>query len=75
MANILENDMCPQGLALHYLAAGQLLEYATRVCPINARQPWAMEEIETAVACGPHVSVLVPEAIKKIAHKIEDKVA
>ena len=59
------NDMCPRGLALHHPAAKTLLSYATQGCPVHTGQPWKLEWIEEAIRRGPHVSALVPEAIKQ----------
>ena len=67
------NEMCPSGLALHHPAAGQLLQYATGGCPVNSGQNWTMEMIETAIARGPHVSALVPEAIEQLNLEVIDK--
>jgi hypothetical protein len=59
-------EMCPKGLALHHPAAAKLLQYATGGCPVNSGQPWTTEMIEAAIARGPHVSALVPEAIMQL---------
>jgi len=66
-------EMCPRGLALRHPAAGQLLQYATGGCPVNSGRNWTMEMIETAIARGPHVSALVPEAIEQLGLEVKDK--
>ena len=68
------NDMCPRGLALHHPAAKTLLSYATQGCPVHTGQPWKLEWIEEAIRRGPHVSALVPEAIKQHRLEVEEKV-
>ena len=66
-------EMCPKGLALHHPAAAKLLQYATGGCPVNSGQPWTTEMIEAAIARGPHVSALVPEAIAQLESEAREK--
>jgi len=67
-------DMCPSGLALHHPAAGALLQYATRGCPVMPGRDWTFEEIEEAVLRGPHVSAMEPDAIEQLAEELQHKV-
>jgi hypothetical protein len=67
--------MCPKGLALHHPAAEKLLQYATRGCPVNSGAPWTLEMQEAAIARGPHVSAMVPEAIDQQNKEAREKEA
>ena len=67
-------EMCPQGLALHHPAAGTLLEYATRGCPVNAGRPWTREEMEAAIQRGPHASAIEPDAMQQLHEEVQEKV-
>ena len=66
--------MCPSNLALHHPAAAKLLQYATGGCPSNTGRPWTKAQIHEAVARGPHVSAMEPEAMAQLKGEIEDKV-
>jgi hypothetical protein len=67
-------EMCLRNLALHHPAAEKLLQYATGGCPANMGLPWSKEEMQAAIDRGPHVSALVPEAIKQLQLEVNDKV-
>jgi len=69
------NKMCPSGLALNHPAAATLLEYATKGCPALTGQPWTREQMQAAIDRGPHVSALVPDAMKQLDAEIEEKIA
>ena len=66
--------MCPSGLTLYHPAAGHLLEHATNGCPTSAGKSWTRDKMQAAMQRGPHVSVMVPDAMKQLASEIEDKV-
>ena len=68
------NNMCPKGLALHHPAASTLLEYASRGCPVNTGTPWTVEQMRAAIARGPHVSALVPDAMAQLDIEVQEKV-
>lgn len=44
--------MRPRGGALHHPAAEDLLEYATKGCPVDCGRDWTREEIEAAILNG-----------------------
>lgn len=66
--------MRPRGLALEHPAAGVLLDYAMGGCPVQAGRQWTQHELEAAIARGPHVSALVPEAMEQLQQEVGDKV-
>ena len=51
-----------------------LREYARRGCPVSVGRDWTLEELEAAVARGPHVSALEPDAIAQIQIEAREKV-
>lgn len=63
----LQNSMCLRGLALHHPAAGHLLSYAMGRCPTNTGHNWTTQEIEAAIARGPHISAMNPAAMAQLA--------
>jgi hypothetical protein len=69
------NNMCPRGLALLHPAAATLQQYAMHGCPTNTGKPWTLEQIQTAMDRGPHVSALVPEAMAALDVEVAEKVA
>ena len=70
-----KGSMCPSGLALHHPAAELLLDYASGGCPAKTGRQWTIEEMHAAVARGPHVSALDPDAISYMKGEIDQKVA
>lgn len=44
--------MRPQGGALRHPAADNLLEYATKGCPVDCGRDWTREEIKAAILNG-----------------------
>ena len=67
--------MCPAGLALHHPAAPRLLQYATKGCPVLTGKPWSVEQMEAAIARGPHTSAMESEAIDQLTTEVSEKVA
>ena len=65
----------PRWRAMQHPAAPLLLEYARVGCPVDVGRDWTLEELEAAVARGPHVSALVPDAIEQIQLEARDKEA
>ena len=68
------NAMCPTGQALGHPAAGILLQYATKGCPVRTGQQWTKEMLWEAVERGPHQSALTPEALAHFAEEARVKV-
>ena len=68
------NNMCPAGLALKHPAAPLLLDYATNGCPVQTGKPWTREQMEAAIRRGPHISALIPEAMKQLDAEVAEKV-
>lgn len=66
--------MCPTGRALKHPATGLLAEWATMGYPTKTGRPWSKDEIWEAVACGPHQSVLSPDALDHFAEVAAKKV-
>ena len=69
-----KSSMCPAGLALYHPAAEMLLDWAKFGCPMQTGKPWAILEMEEAIARGPHQSALTPEAREHFAAEIKEKV-
>ncbi len=69
------NNMCPSGLALHHLASPILLKYAQKGCPVETGKPWSKQQILAAIARGPHISALVPEASAQLDREVNKKCA
>ena len=67
--------MCPRGLALHHPAASALHHYAVHGCPTSTGAPWTVDQIQTAIDRGPHVSALVPDAMAHLDAEVREKVA
>jgi hypothetical protein len=67
--------MYPTGLARLHPAAETLQKYATRGCPVETGKQWTINEIEAAIARGPHPSALVPEAMLQLENEVKEKVA
>ena len=65
--------MCPSGLALHHPAAGALLQYATEGCPTMTGKPWTKQQLEAAVARGPHASAMIPEVMRQFQEEARTK--
>ena len=66
--------MFPSGEALQHPAAELLLEYATKGCPVNTGKEWTLDQLEAAIARGPHSSALVLEAIEQHTAELQDKI-
>ena len=66
--------MRPSGLALNHPSAETLLSYATSGCPTQTGQNLSREQIEAAIERGPHVSVLVAEAMEQLQKEVSVKV-
>jgi hypothetical protein len=64
--------ICPQGLALWKEAAILLTGWSQFGCPTRAGWDWTIEEMQAAIDCGPHQSVLQPEAIQHFDEEIWD---
>ncbi len=54
--------MQPQGDALRHPAADDLLDYATKGCPVDCGDDWTYEEIEAAINRGSSRTMDNPEA-------------
>ena len=67
--------MMPRQRALEHPAAPLLLEYARRGCPVDVGRDWTVEEMDAAVARGPHTSALAPDAIDQIQQEAREKQA
>ena len=70
-----QNNMCPQGLAVHNPTNEILLKYSTVGCPVKTGLNWNKEEIHAAVMRVPHKSALAEEAISHFAAEAKEKVA
>ena len=68
------NQMCPSGLARMHPAGDLLYEWSQDGCPTMTGKPWTVEEMEEAIARGPHKSALSPEAMAHFAAEIKEKV-
>ena len=68
------NNMCPTGVALHHPAAPILLKYASGGCPTLTGQPWTPRQMQAAIDNGPHISAMVPAAMKQLDEEIREKV-
>ena len=67
--------MAPRWRANAHPAAPMLREYARRGCPVDVGPDWTLEQLEAAVARGPHTSALKPDAIEQIQVEARDKAA
>ena len=68
------NQMCPSGLARVHPAGELLAEWSQTGCPTMTGRPWTIEEMEAAIARGPHKSALSPEAMAHFASEVAEKV-
>lgn len=68
------NEMAPGNLALYHPAADLLLDYATKGCPTRTGKFWSTEEMEAAIARGPHPSALQPDALRQLRQETLEKV-
>ena len=68
------NEMCPRGMALHHPASAALLQYATSGCPTLTGKNWTPEQMQAAISRGPHISALVPDAMKQLDLEVAEKV-
>jgi hypothetical protein len=66
--------MCPSGLARTHPAGDLLSEWATLGCPTKTGKPWTPEEMEAAIARGPHKSARSEAALAHFREEIEEKV-
>ncbi len=69
------NHMCPSGLARLHPAGDMLESWAQLGCPTMTGLPWSKEEMECAIAQGPHKSARSQAAIDHFAAEIKEKVA
>ena len=67
-------QMDPAGPALAHPAADLLTEYATFGCPANTGADWTVEELQTAIDVGPHVSAMVPDAMQQLQEEVAVKI-
>ncbi len=67
-------QMYPRGRAVHHPAAALLTEWATYGCPTSTGTRWTLEQMEAAIARGPHKSALVPAALAHFREEVEEKV-
>lgn len=67
--------MCPRGLALHHPAASTLTKYTLKGCPTNTGATWTLEQMQSAIDRGPHISALVPDAMAQLDIEVKEKVA
>ena len=70
---VYKGSMCPSGLALHHPAAEKLLQFATEGCPARTGKPWTKEQMEEAIARGPHVSALEKDAMEQLEKEVYAK--
>ena len=68
-----KGSMCSSGLATLHPAGDLLLYYAMKGCPANTGRPWTLEEMEAAVAKGPYVLALQPDAIAQLQQEVAAK--
>ena len=68
------NNMCPSGLALHHPAAPILLQYAESGCPTLTGAPWTNAQMLAAITKGPHVSALIPDAMRQLDEEVQGKI-
>ena len=47
---------------MQHHAGPLLLQWATKGCPVDCGRDWTLEEMEAAIAKGPHISAASPEA-------------
>ena len=66
-------SMCPAGLMLEHAAADMLRQYAKHGCPTNTGRSWTKEEVEEAIAIGPHMLALDIEAMKQLQMEVNQK--
>ena len=66
--------MCPTGKALDHPTANLLSDYATCGCPTDTGSEWIIQDIKAAIVVVPHVSALVPKAMKQLQNEVTDKV-
>ena len=67
-------QMYPRGRAVHHPAGALLKEWATFGCPTCTGTEWTLEQMEAAIARGPHQSALVPAALAHFREEVEEKV-
>ena len=68
------NHMCPSRLARIHPAGDLLMEWAQHGCPTMTGRPWTLDEMEAAIARGPHKSAMTPEAMNHFASEVAEKV-
>ncbi len=64
----------PVGLATSHSAGPLLNKWATFGCPTMTGRPWSTQQMEAAIARGPHKLALTAAAILHFAPKIKEKV-
>ena len=67
-------QMHPRGRAVNHPAGALLSEWATYGCPTCTGAEWTLEQMEAAIARGPHQSALVPAALAHFREEMEEKV-
>lgn len=67
-------QMYPRGRAMNHPAGPLLKEWATYGCPTRTGTNWTREQMQEAIARGPHQSALVPAAIAHFPEEVEEKV-
>ena len=68
-------QMCPQRLAMEHPAGPLLNEWSQYGCPAMTGKEWTREQMEAAVARGPHESAMTAEAIAHFREEVRSKVA
>ena len=66
--------MAPSGLATLHPAGSLLQEWSEVGCPTMTGQPWTKNEMEAAIARGPHKSALSEAAILHFEQEVREKV-
>ena len=69
-----KNQMCPLGLARLHPAGDLLYEWSQLGCPTMTGRPWTIDELEAAIARGPHKSAMSPNAMAHFASEVDEKV-
>ena len=70
----LGKQMYPRGRAVNHQAGALLGEWAKYGCPTCTGAAWTLEQMEAAIARGPHQLALVPAALAHFREEVEEKV-
>ncbi len=65
--------MCPQWCANSHPVVALLRKYAAEGCPVNVGKDWTLDQLEAAIECRPHISVLIPNLIEQIQIEAREK--